>query len=296
MLRHLGREAAARGIELATFLPANPIRRRLARLDLRNHRKIVIIDGQIGYTGSQNIVAADYGYGERGAGPWRDIMTRVVGPAVGQLQGVFLEDWEFTTAKRPDDAALFPPSLASGNVALQAVPSGPNYPTAVLEDVVVEAIFAARNRVILTTPYFVPDEAILAALRLAVMRGARVDLVLPHRTNHVLVDAAGRFHCKQLIDDGIHVHQHHSGLLHAKTLTVDDNLAMIGSANFDMRSFVLNFELNVLFYDATVTARLREHQMRFIGESIEIEPEAWRKRGRAEKLAENCAKLLSPLL
>ncbi len=285
-----------KGIQVANFLPANPIRRHLARLDLRNHRKIAVIDGQIGYTGSQNIVAADYGYGERGAGPWRDIMARLTGPSVGQLQGVFIEDWEFATNTTLKDPALFPKILTAGNVALQAVPSGPNYPTAVLEDVVIEAIFAARRRVILTTPYFVPDEAILAALRLAVMRGVQVDLVLPANTNHPIVDLAGRFYCQQLLADGIHVHLHHSGLLHAKTLTVDDHLAMVGSANFDVRSFFLNFELNVFFYNPAVTTQLRDHQLKFLSESKEISLEAWRKRRIIDRIAENFAKLLSPLM
>jgi cardiolipin synthase A/B len=296
MLRWRARELIALGIEVANFLPANPIRRHLARFDLRNHRKIVVIDGRIAYTGSQNIVNADYGYGPRGAGPWRDIMTRIVGPSVTQLQGVFMEDWEFATQDVLEDEGLFPESLAAGNVALQAVPSGPNYPTAVLADVVVEAIFAARERVILTTPYFVPDESIITALRLAVMRGARVDLVIPMHTNHNLVDWVGHFYCHQLTQDGVHVHMHKSGLLHAKTLTVDDGLAMVGSANFDVRSFLLNFELNVLFYDAAVTDSLRNHQLQFLSESVEIVASAWQSRSRWERLGENFAKLLSPLL
>lgn len=296
MLHRWGRTLGQQGIEVVGFLPANPIRRHLARLDLRNHRKIAVIDGRIGYTGSQNIVGADYGYGERGAGPWRDIMARLTGPAVGQLQGVFVEDWEFATTARLESPDLFPASLASGNVALQAVPSGPNYPTAVLEDVVIEAIFAARQRVILTTPYFVPDDSILAALRLAVMRGARVDLVLPRHTNHLLVDLAGRSFFPQLIKDGVHVHRHRSGLLHAKTLTIDESLAMVGSANFDVRSFYLNFELNVFFYDPAVTAQLRTHQINFLAEADEIQLAAWQNRPYWQRLAENGAKLLSPLM
>ena len=172
MLRRWSRQLEDKGIHVVSFLPVNPVRRHLARLDLRNHRKVAVIDGRIGYTGSQNIVDADYGFGDRGAGPWR-ILWRIVGPSVLQLQGVFMEDWEFATESRLEDPGLIPQNIAAGNVPLQAVPSGPNYPTAVIEDVVVEAIFAARQRVILTTPYFVPDESILAALRLAVMRSRR---------------------------------------------------------------------------------------------------------------------------
>ena len=294
MFRVRGWKPAGERIEVRPMLTANILRRRLARLDLRNHRKLAVIDGRIGYAGSQNIVRADYGHPR--IGPWRDIMIRVQGPSVSHLQAVFLEDWDFTTGQDLEEPSLYPEPAATGRAALQAVPSGPNFPTTVLQDVVVEAVHAARRQVILTSPYFVPDDSLLVALRLAAMRGAQVDIVVPLRTNHVLTDTAGRFYFEQLLKDGVHVHRHRKGLLHAKTLTVDDQLAMIGSANFDVRSFYINFELNVLLYDAEFTAQLRMLQRQYMQESEALELDVWMQRSPGAKLGQNCAKLLSPLL
>lgn len=301
MFRQIRRSWRPRGerITVVPALRANLLRRRFARLDLRNHRKLAIIDGHTAYTGSQNIVRPDYGFPpHRRIGPWRDISARITGPAVAQFQAVFVEDWDFATNHTLEaEVALFPEPLADGgSVALQAVPSGPNFPTLVLQDVVVQAIHAARRRVIITTPYFVPDDALLAAMRLACMRGVKVELVVPRRTNHPITDIAGRFYFAQLLEAGVHIHLHDNGLLHAKTLTIDDRMAMLGSANFDVRSFHLNFELNTLLYDANIVAELRTLQRHYIQESQELTHDAWEGRSDWSRLGENLAKLLSPLL
>ena len=203
-LRALAPKLAGQGIEVVPALPVNPVRRLFARLDLRNHRKLAVIDGRIAYTGSQNVVRADYG--KKGVGEWRDLMVRLVGPSVSQLQAVFLEDWEFETGQLIDGPEYFPPPGVQGPVALQVVPSGPNHPTRILRDLVVESLHAARRRVVIITPYFVPDEALLVAIRLAVVRGVQVDLIVPAElasSGRTGSDSTSLTNCSE---QGVHVH------------------------------------------------------------------------------------------
>jgi cardiolipin synthase A/B len=293
-LRARAPKLIGQGIEVVPVLPVNPVRRLFARLDLRDHRKLAVIDGRVAYTGSQNVVRADYG--KKGVGDWRDLMVRLVGPSASQLQSVFLEAWEFETGQFIDDSQYFPPPGVQGPVALQVVPSGPNHPTRVLRDLVVEALHAARRRVVITTPYFIPDEALLVALRLAVVRGVRVDLIVPARSDQLLVGLAGQFFFDEVLQQGVHVHLHQHGLLHVKAMTVDEGFAMLGTANFDIRSFYLNFELNLLSYDADLNGLLRFYQTQCIQESNELELSAWRSRGILQQWGAEFAKLLSPLL
>lgn len=293
MLRKSRAELIRQGVEVVPALSANILRRGLARLDLRNHRKIAVIDGRIGYAGSHNIIRPDYG--KRGVGAWQDLTARITGPSVGHLQAVFVEDWNFEMEREPEATELYPPPSVDGPVAIQSVPSGPNYPTAVVQDVLVEALHAARREVIMTTPYFIPDEALLVAMRLAVVRGVRVVLIVPAHSDHRLVDFASRFYYEQLLRLGVHVHLHQRGLLHAKTMTADDRFGFLGSANFDIRSFYLNFEFNLLLYDPDTTAKLRSCQDGYLQESHELDPGSCRA-SATERLTQNCAKLLSPLL
>lgn len=292
--RRLAPKLIKEGIEVVPVLPVNPIRRLFERVDLRNHRKLAIIDGQIAYTGSQNIVRADYG--KKGIGDYQDLMVRLVGPSVSQLQAVFLEDWEFETGQFIDGAEYFPLPAAHGTAVFQVVPSGPNQLARGLRDLVVEALHSARNRVGIITPYFVPDEALLVALRLAVVRGVRVDLIVPARGDQLMVDLAGQFFIDELLQEGVHVHHHQRGMLHVKAITIDDGFAMIGTANFDIRSFYLNFELTLLSYDPDLNGLLRFYQTRCIQEAKELELSAWRNRSILQQWGARFAKLLSPLL
>jgi len=293
LIGELGAFFDGNGIDHHAVLPVNPVRRRLERLDLRNHRKIAVIDGTVAYAGSQNIVDDNYGHKDLA---WRDMMLRVVGPATLHLQLVFLEDWYFATDRMLDGASVLPPPATPGEVPVQVVPSGPTYPTETYQHLVVEAIHNVHHRLILTTPYFIPDEASLLALKLAVMRGARVDVVVPERIDHPLVAAASRSYYEELLEAGVRVHRFTEGLLHAKTITVDDSFAMVGSANFDIRSFHLNFEINLLLYGSEVTAQLRFMQQHYIDGSYQLDPVAWSTRPRHRVMLEDAARLLSPLL
>ncbi len=290
----LARQLRDAGVEAHRMLPAAPLRRKLARLDLRNHRKLAIIDGHAAFTGSQNIVDPDYGH--RKAGHWIDLTGRFMGPIVGQLQTVFLDDWEFETRSKIDSPHLFPPVEARGQIAAQAVPTGPTQESVSLLRVIVAAINTARERVVITSPYLVPDEPTLLALSMAADRGVRVELVVPRYSDHPLVSAAGRAYFDRLLSSGVHLYQHDGGMLHAKTMTVDNVLALLGSSNLDIRSFYLNFELNVLLYGPEVTRQLRQAQMQYIAEASCVDRYLWRQRPAARQILDDAAALLSPLL
>ncbi len=293
MFRGLGAQLVRQGIQLHPMLPVNFFRRGLARMDLRNHRKLAVIDGRIAYTGSQNIVHPSYGRKDL---VWHDVTARLSGPIVLQLQSIFIEDWYFETDETLDLPELFPAPDFSGQIVAQALPSGPTYPSESYHRLVVAAIYAAQRQIIITSPYMVPDEALLQALEVAVHRGVRVELILPQRSDQALADAAARAYYEELLAAGVEIYLHTQGLLHSKTMSVDDSLALIGSGNFDIRSFYLNFELNLLAYGSEVTAALRFLQRRYLNDAVPLTLDQWRGRGRAQRLLEDAARLLSPLM
>ncbi len=292
-LKSLGTQMKQRGIELLSMLPVNIFRRKLARIDLRNHRKLAIVDGRIAYTGSQNIVNADYGTKDL---VWHDMMVRITGPIVLQLQSIFVEDWCAESQELLDDERYFPHPEVTGDVVVQTLPSGPTFPTDNYQRMVVAAIYAATERVIITSPYLVPDAPFLQAMETAVLRGVRVDVIVPARCDQILVGAAARAYYEAVLEAGIRIHLHGDGLLHAKTMSVDRSVALIGSGNFDIRSFYLNFEINTLAYGERVTTALRTAQENYLSESTELTLEAWRNRKSHLRIFENMCKLLSPLL
>ncbi len=294
LFRRLAPELRRHGVQIYPALPANLWRLPFARLDLRNHRKLAVIDGRAAFTGSQNIVEPSYGH--RRAGTWHDVMARITGPVVRQLQGIFLEDWFYESGELLEDPALFPHCPADGPIAVQVVPTGPDQPTELFQDLIVRAIFLARRRVVITSPYFIPNEAMLLALRMAALRGVEVDLAMPRRSDHRLVAAAGSFYCEYLMRYGVRVFLFLDGMLHAKTLTVDDELAMFGTANYDIRSFRLNFELNLFVHNEQAVRQVRDLQQRYLERSRRATGDDWPSRTLVGRLKVNLAKLFSPLL
>lgn len=284
---------AARGVEVHGLLKINPLRRPLARLDVRNHRKLAVIDGAVAYTGSTNVHDPDFNLEE---GVWHQITARVAGPAVLQLQLVFLEDWYMATDGLPPDGDLLADPGRRGEAAVQTFPTGPAYPADALQHLFAEVLHDARERVILTTPYFIPDEATRVALRLAAMRGVEVDVLVPRKSDRRTADAAGRAFFADLMDAGVRVHRHPSGILHAKTVSVDDAFALVGTANFDRRSMFLNYEVTLVVHDREVVADLRRRQEEYLRRADRVEPEEWRKRSTWEEVRDDTARLLSPLL
>ena len=278
------------GIELGQAMPTSPLRRR----DLRNHRKLAVIDERIGYAGSQNLVNADYG-GRRGA-PWFDLTGRFTGPVVRQLATVFVEDWAFETGQMLDvpPATEYPPE--AGGVPMQVVPTGPVARSVSYRRVALAAIQSARRRLVLTTPYFVPDEPALVSLMMAADRGVDVKLLVPAVPDHVFTAAAGRAQFQSLLDSGVQIHLYRPGLLHTKSITVDDAFAVLGSANLDVRSFNLNFELSILMYGPDAVAPLWQVQSRYLAESRPLDRAHWSRRPVLAQYADNAVALVSPLL
>ena len=291
-LRRLAPRLNGKGIHVVPAMPFSPLKGRLARLDVRNHRKIAVIDGRVGYIGSWNIV--DPGCHPAAKGLYHDLMTRVQGPAVLHLQLLFLEDWALESGESlPSDDVLVKPDPA-GDIVAQLMPSGPLYPFPPVRDQTVELLGLARKRVILTTPYFIPDEAVMLSLRLAAQRGVEVNVILPARSDSHLADAAGRAYSAELTDTKVHVYCYRAGFLHAKSMTVDDQIGMVGSANFDVRSFRLDIEANLVLYTVTAVKALRGIQDQYMAGSVPF-LEQWKDRGWLRRVADDSAKLVSPL-
>jgi cardiolipin synthase len=292
-LLSMSHELREAGIEVYDDLPVGFLRRRAWRIDLRNHRKIAVIDGITAYAGSQNIVDDNYGYKDL---VWYDLTARLNGPIVQELQTVFLEDWHFRTDQLLDEPDIFPPPEPSGTVPAQALPSGPNYPVESYQRLVVAVLYSARERAVITTPYFVPDEPFLQAMQVAAQRGVEVNLILPVKTDHPLIDLAGQAYFEELLGAGVRIFAYEKGLLHAKTITIDDSIAFLGSSNFDIRSFSLNFEINLLLYGQEATRSLRERQMEYLHNSHALALSDWQNRGSLKRFGHDIAKLFSPLL
>ncbi len=293
MLKRLGPSLQQRGVEVHAALPVAPWRRKMARLDIRNHRKIAVIDGRIGYTGSQNIVNADYGHKDLA---WHDMSVRLTGPVVLQLQTVFISDWYFETDQILDTDKIFPTPELTGQLAIQSLPSGPNYPTENYQRLVVAALYNAKEKVTITSPYFVPDDPFLQAIEVAVLAGVEVEVIVPRQSDQYLVGAASRAYYQDLLDIGAKLYLYEPGLLHAKTMRIDDSVCLIGSSNFDIRSFALNFEISMLFYGHETSEQLRRLQNDYRKDSTLLTHAEWECRSAFTRGWENIAKLLSPLL
>ncbi|MDX2118342.1 MAG: cardiolipin synthase [Planctomycetota bacterium] len=290
----------AAGVQVVEALPVNLFRLALQRVDLRNHRKVVVIDGRIGYVGSQNITDDLYNKGVlKRFKRWKDASARVEGPIAQALQVVFLRDWQLDAPETIASIDAFLPDLGTPDdegAAMQVLPSGPGDTPRAIHQAMLMCAFSAREELILTTPYFVPDEPMLEALVAAATRGVAVTLVVPERSDAPVVCAAGRSHYPELLDAGVQIRLYRGGTLHSKTLTVDRRLAMIGSANLDQRSFWLNFEVTLLGYNAAFCEEVRRVQQKYIADARALESNWWSRRPPIARAGDNLARLLSPLL
>lgn len=262
---------------------------RRARADLRNHRKIAVIDDRVAFVGSQNIVDRDFRRGVVND----ELVARIEGAAVGAIAAVFACDWYLETQEALPSA---PTITGPGERAVQVMPSGPDYGVPGFERLLVALIHGARRRVTIVTPYLIPDEGLISALETAVLRGVAVDLVVPLVVDQKLVRLAQRSFYDQLLSIGVRIYRYRDHLLHAKHIVVDDEIGVIGSGNADLRSFTLNAEISLLLYDPACVDDLAVHQADCIARSDRLELVRWRRRWRILRLAENLARLVSPLL
>jgi cardiolipin synthase len=284
-----------RGVAVVEALPASLLRLPFARIDLRNHRKLVVIDGAIGYCGSQNIADAEFAIKPKYA-PWVDAMVRLRGPAVHDLQVLFIQDWYLDTNESLEDLLAICAAPSPEGAVVQIMGTGPDAYNEALRQITQTSFHAAREELIITTPYFVPDEATATALYTTGRRGVDTTLVVPARNDSPLVAAASRSFYEPLLAAGVHVHEYQPGLLHAKTMTVDRRLALVTTANFDRRSFELNFEVSLVVHDSDFASELRLLQKAYIDGSRAVSETAWRRRGWPRRLWQNTAGMLGPLL
>lgn len=289
------RELVAAGGKAAGFLPVlNPLYR--FRVNLRNHRKIVVTDGRVGFTGGLNI--ADEYVGKVAAfGYWRDTHLRITGPAVESLQRVFLEDWHFATNEPARGPAYYPPHAAHPGASLvQIVHSGPDTEYKAIRETYFAGILRGRKRVWIASPYYVPDAGLRDALVLAARSGVDVRFLGLFRPDHWVAFLAARYYWGELLAAGVKVYQYGRGMMHSKYMLVDGEWASVGSANFDNRSLLLNYEANALIYDAAVVAELEVQYLRDLEWSVRIDPDVYAARPVIARMAENAARLLSPVL
>jgi cardiolipin synthase len=287
------------GVRVALFHQTRIGRRLRPVINYRTHRKIVVCDGRVGFTGGVNITDEE---DERTrADAYHDVHLKIEGGAVRWLQTTFLEDWTYATGeslrRAPQDIdGLFPraDALAAGDIPVQIITSGPDMTVEPIHRMHVSAIHRAVHRAWLTTPYFVPSEPALMALTSAALRGVDVRLMVPHRSDSRIVSAAARSYYDELIAAGVKIWEYKARMLHSKTLVVDDDCAMIGTANFDNRSFRLNFEVSAVVYGPALTGAL---DAQFMADLRNAEPvRAKRPQRFFQRLAEASARLFSPLL
>jgi cardiolipin synthase len=290
----------ANGVEAFPFLKIYFIA--LAnRLNYRNHRKIIVVDGRTAFVGGIN-VSDRYINREEDAKElyWRDTHLRIDGPGVQYLQYLFLCDWNFCADKKvvPDEiffprAASFP---AGENKVVQVAGSGPDSEKPTILFAILQAINLATTEVLITTPYFIPGESLLDALVIASLSGISVKLLVPGVSDSLLVNLAARSYYDDLLNAGVKIYRYTKGFVHAKTMVADSKVAIVGTANMDYRSFDLNFEVNAIVYDTAVAAELRTVFYNDLEDAEQIDAAAWKRRPWYQRLLERTARLVSPLL
>lgn len=276
----------------AAFLP-----RFVVRLNYRNHRKLAIIDGKIGYIGGFNVGDEYLGIVKR-YGPWRDTHLRFRGDAIDQMQMRFIKDWNFTAKNGIIQLSekYFPKRVQFDGVRTQIVSSGPDTQWKNVRNGYFKMMNEAESHIYLTTPYFVPDDGIFEALRVAALSGLDVRIIIPGNPDHFFVYWASMSYLGELLEAGVKVYQYEKGFIHAKVLTIDGTVSSVGSANMDIRSFDLNFEVNAFMYDEDITKVLEDDFKNDLRCCVEITKEWYHRRRWWFKVREAIARLISPML
>ncbi|MNN08255.1 Major cardiolipin synthase ClsA [compost metagenome] len=282
------------GVEVYMFLP--PLIAMMdRRVNYRNHRKILIVDGTVGFVGGMNVGDDYLGLSEK-MGYWRDTQLKIEGDAVYYLQSAFLEDWRLASGQRVFHQDFFPEHHCDTDEQVQILASGPDQNGDVIQEVVFSAISVAKKRIWITSPYFIPDPSIYTGLLTAAISGIEVIIILPYQSDSRLVKLASLSYVEELLRAGVKFYQYRKGFVHAKVLIVDDLLASVGTANMDMRSFFYNFEMTALMFDQAQIQRLSRDFEQDIEDSSPITLKEFSRRPLKQKGAEKLARLLSPLL
>jgi cardiolipin synthase len=281
-------------VPFARFLPTFPVWQ-LVSLNLRNHRKILVADGRVGFTGGLNLRTGHW-LEKHPASPIQDLQFRIQGPVVAQLQEVFADDWLFTTGESLRGGSWFPPLESTGPVIARGIADGPDEDFDKLRWTILAAVASARESIRILTPYFLPDPSLVSALNVAAMRGVQVDVVLPAKSNLRVVQWASRAHWWQILLHGCRIWLTPPPFDHSKLLVVDDCWSFVGSANWDPRSLRLNFEFNVECYDSELAGKLTGLFEKKRGQARQITLEEVDSRNLPVRLRDGVARLFTPFL
>jgi len=285
------------GVQAVVALPiGNPFMRAFqGRIDLRNHRKIVVIDNHITYSGSQNCADPEFRVKPRYA-PWVDILMRFEGPIVRQNQHIFIADWMASVDEDIRHILEVPITTPTVGFTAQAIATGPTVRNSAMPETFITLMHAAHQKLFITTPYYVPNESMQAALCTAAWRGVETTVIFPARNDSWQVAAASRSYYRELLKSGVRIYEYTGGLLHTKSMTVDQDICLIGSANMDRRSFELNFENNIVFFDRSLTASMQERQQAYLDASKQVKMADVRAWSMGRRLWNNAVGMMSPLL
>jgi len=282
------------GVELRKFMPVL-FSRFTGKMNYRDHRKIAIIDGKIGYVGGINI--SDNYVNSNKTRYWRDTHTRIVGEAVRQLQILFFTTWDFVNEENVNISKdYFPKSDCNDNIPLQIAASGPDTDWSNIMEAIFVAITNAEEYIHITTPYFIPNDEIVTALQVAARSNIEVKLIVPKKSDSWIAEYATNSYLEKLLEAGVEVYQYTKGFIHAKTMVIDDVFSTVGTANMDYRSFNINFEVNALVYDKPFAKELNQIFSSDLEHTTQLKLEEWKKRAKSTKLIEALARLAAPLL
>jgi cardiolipin synthase A/B len=288
------RSLRAAGVEIHPFMPVR-IPFLANRINYRNHRKIIVVDGNIGFVGGIN-VADRYLYGNRKIPFWRDTHLKIEGEAVSSLQVVFLVDWHFVSGRIISGVSYFPKPRVKKKQLVQITASGPDSDWSSIMQAYFSAISTAKDYIYIAVPYFIPNESILTALKTVALSGVDVKIIIPGMADSVLAHSGTISYVEELLEAGIRVYLYRKGFIHSKLIMVDDVFASVGTANMDIRSFDNNFEVNAIIYDEDFCMELKGYFLDDLSLSDEIDLESHRSRSLRKKLIESFSRILSPLL
>ncbi|MFK7691574.1 cardiolipin synthase [Paenibacillus sp. HJGM_3] len=291
------RAFTAAGGQRAAFFPSRIPYLNL-RVNYRNHRKVVVIDGKIGYIGGFNVGNEYIGLSKK-FGFWRDTHLRLRGNSVHSLQALFIRDWNLASQTPVDyNPTYFPPveEPGHGDVPIQLIASGPNQKWSHIENMYIKMIHSARRSIYLQTPYFIPDESLQNALRIAALSGIEVKVMIPYDADHLFVHWASLYYVGELLPAGVKCYLYRKGFLHAKALIIDGTISTVGTANFDQRSLKLNFETNAVLYHAPTSQKLQNIFLEDMKDSVELTEAEYDNRSLWHRLMEGISNLLSPIL
>lgn len=294
--RNIVKKLKANGVMVS---PVNPIKFRLLanRINYRDHRKIIIIDGNEGFVGGIN-VSDKYINSDKNDLYWRDTHLHIQGPAIFYLQFMFLSSWIFSTETSPalDENYFKTENKETDNALVQFVSGGPDHPYSTILSGTLAALYSAKKRIWITTPYFIPSDALLIAIKQAAISGIEVKLIVPQKSDSIFVNAASYSYYLEIMEAGVEVFLYTKGFVHAKTIVIDDHLSIVGTANIDVRSQELNFEVNAMVYEEKLNKTLADAFNNDLVYCQQIDTEQWKNRNKFKKFFEYLARLLSPLL